>query len=112
MTRVYVDISVFTPLASVGVVNGYLDLEVVPFEGQIVEFNQPMNPVAPLEVSGFTPRLLVEHVSPPVAGSREMLLSLTDITMATRPEALKVAKYLQEGFGLYFDEHGAAAEQP
>ena len=108
MTRVYVDISVFTPLSSVGVVNGYMDLEVVPNEGQVVEFNQPRNPVVALEIAGFTPRLLVEHVSPPVAGGKEILLSLSDITVATRADALRVAEYLQAGFGLYFDEHSPA----
>jgi hypothetical protein len=33
------------------------------------------------------------------------MLLLADVTVATRADALRVAKYLEEGFGLYFDEH-------
>ena len=105
MTRVYVDISLFTPHSSVGVINGHLDIEAVPSAGGTVNFDKPMASVAPLDVSGFKSSLVVEHVSPPVAGTREMLLSLADITVASKADALKVAEYLQQGFGLHFNEH-------
>jgi hypothetical protein len=105
VTRVYVDFSVFTPASSVGVVNGYMDLDVIPREGDMVAFDKPHNPVEALDVSEFTPRLAVEAVSPPVAGNKETLLSLADVTVASRADALKVAAYLEKGFGLFFNEH-------
>ena len=105
MTRVYIDISVFTPTSSVGVVNGHLVLDVVPIEGGSVAFDQPINPVDRRGVLNFTPRLEVEHVSPPVAGTEEPLLSLADITVPTRADALRVVEYLKKGFDLNFDEH-------
>jgi hypothetical protein len=105
---VYVDISLFTPTSSVGVVNGYLDLQVVPSEGGIVAFDMPPNPVQAIEVPEFRPNLSVENVSPPVAGSEEILLSLSDITVTSREDALKVAAYLEKGFGLYFNENAVA----
>jgi len=105
VTRVYVDISVFTPTSSVGVVNGHMDLEVVPTEGEVVTFDKPRSPIAPLNLSDFTPSIAVEHVLPPIPGSSEVSLSLADITLATRADALKVAQYLEQGFGLYFNEH-------
>ncbi len=105
MTRVYVDISLFTPNSSVGVINGHIDVAEVPSEGGIVAFDKPMAPTAPPGIVEFQSRLLVEHVSPPAPGTQEVMLSLADITVATRADALKVAKYLEEGFGLYFNEH-------
>jgi hypothetical protein len=105
VTRVYIDISVFTPTSSVGVVNGHMDLEVVPTEGEVVTFDKPKSPIAPLVLSDFTPSIAVEHVIPPIPGSSDVLLSLADITLATRADALKVARYLEQGFGLYFNEH-------
>ena len=105
MIRVYVDISLFTPNSSVGVINGYMNLENVPNEGGTVAFDKPNAPLSPPAVSGFDSCLLVEHVSPPVSGTTEVLLSLADITVASRPDALQVAEYLQQGFGLYFNEH-------
>ncbi len=105
MTRVYIDISLFTPNSSVGVINGHLDLEKVPGEGGTVAFDRPIAPVVAPGVSGFRSHLAVEHVSPPVAGTSEVLLSLADITVASRADALKVAEYLHSGFGLNFDEH-------
>jgi len=105
VARVYVDISVFTPTSSVGVVNGHLDLDVVPSEGGVVSFDKPRGSVAPLDLSGFSPSIAVEHVLPPVPGSSEVSLSLADITLETRADALKVADYLEQGFGLYFNEH-------
>jgi hypothetical protein len=58
-----------------------------------------------LEVLYFTPSLAVEHVSPPVAGTEEPMLSLADITVPTRADALRVVEYLKKGFDLYFDEY-------
>jgi hypothetical protein len=89
----------------VGVINGYMDLENVPSQGGTVDFDDPVGPVPPPRVAGFDSRLAVEHVSPPVSGTTEVMLSLADITVASRPDALQVAQYLQQGFGLYFDEH-------
>jgi hypothetical protein len=105
VTRVYVDISVFTHTSSVGVVNGHMDLDVVPTEGGVVNFDRPRRPIAPLNLSGFTPSITVEHVLPPIPGGSEVALSLADITLATRADALKVVRYLERGFGLYFNEH-------
>jgi hypothetical protein len=102
---VYVDISVFTPTSAVGVVNGHMDLGVVPTEGGFVSFDTPQSGVAPLEVPGFAASVAVEHVLPPVPGTSEVLLSLADVTLPTRADALKVAQYLERGFGLYFNEH-------
>jgi hypothetical protein len=102
---VYVDFSVFTPTSSVGVVNGHMDLAVVPTQGGLVSFDRPQSAVPPLDVAGFTPRVGVEHVLPPAPGTSEVLLSLADVTLATRADALKVAHYLEQGFGLYFNEH-------
>ena len=104
MPRVYVDISVFTPTSSVGVVNGHMNLGVVPTEGGLVSFDTPHRPIAPLDVPGFKPNITVEQVLPPVPGTSEVLLSLADVTLATRADALKVAQYLEQGFGLYFNE--------
>src|SRR5262245_36555719 len=100
MTRVYVDISLFTLASSVGVINGHLDLETVPKKGEAIAFDRPRNAAPPLEVAAFTPSLTVEHVSPPVAGTTEVMLSLADITVISRADALKVAEYLTKGFGL------------
>ena len=105
MPRVYVDISVFTPTSSVGVVNGHMDVAVVPTEGSSVSFDTPRNVIEPLDVAGFIPSIEVEQVLPPVPGTNEVLLSLADVTLATRADALKVAQYLERGFGLYFNEH-------
>ena len=105
MTRVYIDISVFTPTSSVGVVNGHLDLAVVPAEGEVVTFDMPKSPTLPLDVPEFTTRIVVEHVLPPTPGGSEVALSLADVTLATRADALKVARYLEQGFGLHFNEH-------
>jgi hypothetical protein len=105
MTRVGIDISLLTPTSAVGVIHGDLDLEVVPNEGGAVSFSEPRTAVLPIAVPGFIPSLAVEHVSPPVAGATRLLLSLADITVATRADALKVAEYFEKGFGLYFDAH-------
>jgi len=105
VTRVYVDISLFTPNSSVGVINGYMNLENVPSEGGTVAFDKPHTPIPPPGVTGFDARLVVELVSPPVSGTTEVLLSLADITVPSRPDALQVAQYLEQGFGLYFNEH-------
>ena len=105
MTRVYVDISLFTPNSSVGVINGHMDVAEVPGEGGTVAFDSPRAPASPLAIGGFKSHLLVEHVSPPVPGTQEVMLSLEDITVPTRADALRVAKYLEEGFGLDFNEH-------
>ena len=105
MTRVSVDISVLTPTSSVGVINGYLDLKVVPTKGGVVALDRPINAANCPDVAGFTPTLAVEHVSPPIAGTEEVILSLADITAPTRADALRVVEYLRKGFGLYFDDH-------
>ncbi len=105
MTRVYVDLSLLTPSSSAGVISGYLDLAHVPSEGDTVAFDKPICPVRPLGIVGFPSSLVVEHVLPPVAGTTEVLLSLADVILASQADALEVAEYLQQGFGLYFDEH-------
>ena len=85
--------------------NGHMDIAVLPTEGGLVSFDTPQRAVLPLDVAGFTPRVEVKHVLPPVPGTNEVLLSLADVTLATRADALKVAHYLEHGFGLYFNEH-------
>jgi hypothetical protein len=105
VTRVYVDVSLFTPNSAVGVINGHMDVADIPTEGGTVAFDKPVAPTSLPGIVEFQSRLTVERVSPPVPGTREVMLSLADITVATRADALKVAKYLEEGFGLHFNEH-------
>ena len=105
MTRVYVDISIFTPSNSVGVISGYLNIDIVPAKGESLSFENPITPNIQLSTSNFNKSIEVKYVSPPVAGTKELLISLADITVPTRVEAMKVANYLQQGFGLYFDEN-------
>ena len=103
--RVYIDFSLFTPGSAVGVIHGLFEVEVVPKKGDFVAFEKAKSAIAPPDVSAFTPRILVEEVLPPVEGTTDNLLCLADVTVASRAEALKLAEYFQDGFGLYFDDH-------
>jgi len=106
MARVHIDISVFTPHSSVGVVNGAMDVAAVPQVGEFISFGSLTTRRVPSDLPASPPRLEVEHVLPAPDGSNEeAIVMLSDLTLPTREDAKKMVAYLQEGFGLYFDEH-------
>jgi hypothetical protein len=106
MARAYVDFSVFTPTSSVGVVSGLLDLVAIPSQGEPVAFDAPKQALPQPDIAAFPTQLLVEHVldSPRDSGA-DIMLSLEDVTVASREEALKVFAYFRDAFDLYADEH-------
>jgi hypothetical protein len=106
MPRAYVDFSIFTPTSSVGVVSGLIDLVAIPSQGDPVIFDTPKRALFQPDISAFPTRLTVEHVldSPKDSGA-DIMLSLEDVTVASREEALKVFAYFRDAFDLYTDEH-------
>ena len=104
MRRIYVDFSVYTPTSSEGWVHGVLEMPQVPREGESVSFETPKRSVSPIDVPGFVPRLVVEHVlAQEGAGPENVALSLADITVPTSADAEKIFSYFERGFGLDFD---------
>jgi hypothetical protein len=102
--RIYVDFSVYTPSASEGWVHGVLEMPHVPGEGESLSFETPKANVSPLDVPGFIPKLVVEHVSTEAgSGPENIALSLADVTVPTSSDADKLFSYFEHGFGLDFD---------
>jgi hypothetical protein len=107
MARVHIDISVFTPHASVGVVNGVMEVAAVPQVGEFITLDSSTKRWEQSGIGGSPPRLEVEHVLPAPAGSSEkFIVVLSDLTLPTREDAKRVVAYLEDGFGVYFNEHG------
>ena len=103
--KVYIDISIFTETLAIGSVNGELELQEIPRVGDTITFMVPTNKnILPLSGLEFD-TLMVEHVTfwplPCVAGS--VSLTLKDLMLDTPEDGLKVAKYLEKGFSLNFD---------
>ena len=105
MARVHIDISVFTPDSSFGVVSGAMEVPDVPQVGEHISFDHPPAALTRNAFPQTPPRLEVEHVLPAPLGTEEVLVMLSDLTLVTREDAQKMVNYLQDGFGLIFDEH-------
>jgi hypothetical protein len=108
--RIYIDFSVFTHAQAVGNVHGFLELEVLPRQGELVSFEQPRQGVMPVNVAGFPHQLAVERVIHGAHGGRT-LLSLADVVVGSRGDAAQLFAYMHDGFGLYADEHDHAEKQ-
>jgi hypothetical protein len=108
--RIYVDFSVFTHDQAVGNVHGFLELAVLPRQGELVSFEQPRQGVIPVNVTGFAHQLAVERVIHGAHGGR-ILLSLADVVLGSRDDASRLFAYLLDGFGLYADEYDHAGKQ-
>ena len=101
----HIDISVFTSHSSVGVVNGAMSIAAVPKVGEFISFDSLTTRQLPHDLLASPPRLKVEHVLPsPEGSSADAIVMLSDLTLPSREHARKMAAWLQEHFGLYFDE--------
>jgi hypothetical protein len=82
-------------------VSGVLDLAAVPAIGSTVVLAAPSNATPFVAISGFTGHLKVTEVRyEPSSQSVGVSISLEDVTVPTRADALKVMKFFSEGFGL------------
>jgi hypothetical protein len=107
--RLHIDFSIFTPSESVGNVHGNLELSMVPRSGEVVAFSKPREGVLLPQIDGFSPHLKVKTVvHVPASTADAVLLELEDITVSSVNDAKKVMKYMEEGFGLYADQHDEA----
>ena len=104
--RIYIDFSVFTNDGAFGNVHGHMDPHVLPRKGETISFNNPKAGVAPVLASGFSYQLTVEHVvHSPQNEAGSVSLALSDVVLTTVDEARSLARYFEEGFGLYVDEY-------
>jgi hypothetical protein len=105
--KIYIDISIFTDILAVGNVKGTIEVEAIPRIGDSISFLFPINKnVMPCSIKSFNSQIKVENVifNPlPNAGGGVLLL-LQDLKLDTLEDAIKVSKYLEEGFSLFFDE--------
>jgi hypothetical protein len=108
--RIYIDFSVFTHAQAVGNVHGFLELEVLPRQGELVSFAQPRQGVIPVNVTGFSHQLAVERVIHAANGGR-ILLSLADVVVGSADDAARLFAYLHDGFALYADDYDHAGKQ-
>ena len=104
--KIYIDISIFTAALAVGNVKGTIEVEVIPNIGDTICFSSPINKnILPCSVESFDWLIKVEskifNPLPNIGGG--VLLSLQDLTLDTLEEAIKVSKYLEDGFSLFFD---------
>lgn len=103
---VYIDISVFTKVAAIGKVAGNVNFPFVPMIGDIVLLGQTK------EGHIDEPLVAGEHLTVTnrmIAADSEAvtMLALSDLTLATRKEALEAMAYLEKRYGLvadYWDE--------
>jgi hypothetical protein len=108
MVDVHIDIEISTRAGvAVGRVAGRLTLAAVPVVGAAVSFVFPMkgNEICPSPL--LLERVRVEQVifSPqPTAGTSPVLMLFEDVVASDHTEALRIAKYLQEAFGLKFED--------
>jgi hypothetical protein len=101
---VHVDFSVYSAYLAQGNVHGKIEIPSLPQVGEAVEFFRPSRPVPKLDVDGFTPRIVVEHVAlPPEDGAGLPSLSLRNVKVTTSAEAETVFSYFENGFGLFAD---------
>ena len=105
--KVNIDISIFTPTTSFGVITGTLDVSVIPRIGESISFVfAPNNDVTAPE-GVLLPQLKVEHV---IHASYEdgptVSIMLEEANFESIVECRAVSEYLEKGFGLFLDEHG------
>ncbi len=101
---IYIDFSLFTDQNSFGCVSGNLQVVEVPQSGDSVSFLFPTNEVdinLPSTFSGFlTVTNRVISVGPSI---HPISLSLSDVVVPTRENAIELVTYLEKGFGLLTD---------
>lgn len=108
MIEIHIDIEISTRTGvAVGRVAGRLALAAVSTVGAAVSFVFPMrgNEVCPSPL--LLERVRVEQVifSPqPTTGTPPVLTLFEDIVASDHTEAMSIAKYLQEAFGLKFED--------
>lgn len=91
---------------ALGRIHGSLAFTAVPAIGSTVSFMHPKEPASPPMVDGFNGLVRVSEVQ--FAANREfdgVQVLLEDIVVPGRSEGLKLAEFLENGFGLYFDEY-------
>ena len=103
----YVDISVFLSSGgSGGVISGRVEFARVPCIGETVSFSWRQNSTATVPVAIFQGQCKVEHViHTPVSSGQGVSLILEPITVPTRQDALLLAEFFRESWGLEFDSH-------
>jgi len=102
--RVNIDISVFAPCGSVGVVSGNIECPAIPRVGEWISFTSPTPGTPIVPVPGFTGMIGVESVIVE-ANSAHILLSLADVVLSRDERVWIFVRLMEQGHGLLFTPH-------
>ena len=97
-----IDISVYSPNRSVGMISGELELVTLPRIGETISFGSGKPAVPIPTVHQFSWQLRVAHVLHPANGGRTML-ALEDLNAASEVDARAIMAYLEQAFDLFAD---------
>lgn len=108
--KVDIDISVLlSPMESYGVVNGSLELGVMPRIGESISFAFPVNEeVARLAGAWWPKAIVVERVThTPAAQGTSVLTDLEPLLFESVEQCREFSEYMEKGFGLFADAHSS-----
>ena len=106
--RVYIDISVFSsPTESYGVINGDMEMDVIPRVGESISFAFPINKeIMPLSASWFLGALKVTDITHrPTSSGTSVLVCLEPVILTSIDQCKALSDYMEKGFVLGTDEH-------
>jgi hypothetical protein len=104
--KVAIDISLLTATEAIGRIHGAVNLSCTPSIGSDISFLYPKVPAALVRVEGFSGSVRVSSLQFAANNDSDGVLALLeDIVVATREDGLRVATFLQEGFGLLLEEY-------
>jgi hypothetical protein len=105
--NVYIDISLFwIDQTAIGRLHGSIAFACVPFIGSSITLLNPRVKALFPRMGGFSGLLRVSSVQFVANGEADGVLALLeDINVKTREDGLELARYLEGGFGLFFDEY-------
>jgi hypothetical protein len=91
---------------AIGRIHGSLSLMCVPTIGSSISFLYPKASVSFPKVEGFGGLVRVSSMQFAANNDHEGVLALLeDIVVRTRQDGLNIARFLQEGFRLFFEEY-------
>lgn len=100
LTRIHVDISLFAERDAFGRISGCVEVAVVPQIGDTVGLDLLAAPVGPEAITGSS-LVRVESRRIPVNGEGEIAVNLSDFSVRTRDDALRVMAFLQDRYDLF-----------
>jgi hypothetical protein len=104
--KIYVDSSLFcSETGSIGRLHGAIELPFFPVPGCSVSFLRPSRNLTFPNIHGFDGVVKVDSIILDANCESDGVLALLgDITVLSRHDAMTLADYLRDGFGVFLDE--------